>query len=195
MTRIGIIRHGATAWNKEGRDQGSSDIPLDQEGISQAHKLAERLSKEEWHIIYTSNLLRAAQTAKIIAKRIGNVPIQYDARLREQGGGQIEGTTEAERIIRWGKNWRELDLGIESTESIITRGISFIAEVTNKYSNKNILIISHGSFIRKLLKELNTNLSIEDPLKNTSLTKLLKTGNGWEGELYNCIIHLNEESV
>lgn len=46
MTRIGFIRHGSTAWNKERRAQGNSNIPLDEEGLLQARKLAERISQE-----------------------------------------------------------------------------------------------------------------------------------------------------
>lgn len=46
MSLIGLIRHGSTAWNKEGRAQGLADIPLDEEGINQAEALAERLSSE-----------------------------------------------------------------------------------------------------------------------------------------------------
>lgn len=46
MTTLGIIRHGSTHWNKEGRAQGNSNIPLDQAGLSEAYKLAERLATE-----------------------------------------------------------------------------------------------------------------------------------------------------
>jgi probable phosphoglycerate mutase len=66
MTKIGIIRHGTTAWNKEGRAQGNSDIPLDNEGLYQALALGKRLSNENWDFIYSSNLLRAKQTAEIV---------------------------------------------------------------------------------------------------------------------------------
>ncbi len=54
MTRIGFVRHGSTVWNKERRAQGSSDIPLDQDGLAEAQKLAKRLSAEKWDAIYTS---------------------------------------------------------------------------------------------------------------------------------------------
>ncbi|MCP1125551.1 histidine phosphatase family protein [Bacillus sp. 3103sda1] len=190
MTKIGIIRHGSTPWNKEGRAQGSSDISLDQDGILDAHKLAERLRKENWNFIYSSDLLRAKQTAEIIGEKIANIPIYLEPRLREAGGGQIEGTTEEERVLKWGKNWRELDLGIESADSVITRGLSVIEEIASKHDNKNILIVSHGAFIRHLLKELVPHLNMVEFPRNTSLTNLIKAKNGWDSELYNCTVHL-----
>ncbi|ENQ3079136.1 histidine phosphatase family protein [Bacillus sp. WLY-B-L8] len=191
MTKIGIIRHGSTPWNKEGRAQGSSDISLDQAGILDAYKLAERLCKENWDFIYASDLLRAKQTAEIIGEKLPNIPLYLEPRLREAGGGQIEGTTEEERILKWGKNWRELDLGIESADRVIERGLSVIEEVAIKHENKNILIVSHGAFIRHLLKELVPHLHMAESPKNTSLTKLIKLENGWDSELYNCTVHLD----
>jgi probable phosphoglycerate mutase len=192
VTRIGIIRHGTTAWNKEGRAQGSSDIPIDQEGLAQALALGKRLSEETWDYIYSSSLLRAKQTAEIVGEQTGLINIYYDARLREIGGGQIEGTTEKERVLKWGKNWRELDLGIESEISGTSRALSFIEEVANKHSNKNILIVSHGSLIRHLLKGLIPNVNTDEHLKNTSLTRLKQTSNIWDCELYNCTIHIGQ---
>ncbi|MBJ8029222.1 histidine phosphatase family protein [Bacillus cereus group sp. N21] len=191
MTTLGIIRHGSTHWNKEGRAQGNSNIPLDQAGLSEAYKLAERLATEKWNVIYSSDLLRAKQTAEAIEKNIENIEIHLDPRLREVSGGQIEGTTEDERISKWGDNWRELDLGIESADSVKTRAIPFIEEITYKYPNKNILIVSHGSFIKQLLKELVPHLSMIESPKNTSITKIIKIENGWDSELYNCTVHLD----
>jgi probable phosphoglycerate mutase len=149
------------------------------------------LSKEDWEIVYSSNLLRAKQTAEIIGAKIGNVRIDLDTRLREVGGGQIEGTTAEERIRKWGSSWEEQDLGIERSENVLVRGLSFIDEVTTRHHNKNILIVSHGSFIRHMLKELVPLINMEEYLKNTSLTILLKTDHEWNCELYNCTSHLD----
>ncbi|SFK05686.1 MULTISPECIES: histidine phosphatase family protein [unclassified Bacillus (in: firmicutes)] len=153
-------------------------------------KLAGRLRKENWDFIYSSDLLRAKQTAEIIGGEISNIPLYLEPRLREAGGGQIEGTTEEERILKWGKNWRELDLGIESTDSVIAGGLSVIEEIASKHGNKNILIVSHGAFIRHILKELVPHLHMAESPKNTSLTKLIKLENSWDSELYNCTVHL-----
>lgn len=190
MTTIGIIRHGSTAWNKEGRAQGSADIPLDQEGLSQAHALAERLSQEKWDVVYSSGLSRAKQTAEIVAQRLALAAPVLDSRLREAEGGQIEGTTEQERIDKWGVNWRELDLGIESFDKVTARGLEFLNEVPTLHPNKRILLVSHGSFIRQLLMKITPTLLIEKGIGNTSLTKLIRTADGWECELFNCTVHL-----
>ena len=195
MTKIGLIRHGITAWNKEGRAQGSSDIPLHEEGLAEAERLAERLGRESWDVIYSSNLLRAKQTAEAIQEKIGSIPLHLDPRIREVGGGMIEGTTEAERLEKWGKDWREMDLGFEPKESIINRGLEFLQEITDKHPGKNVLIVSHGSFIRHLLRELVPHTDLSSPLKNTSITKLLIKESQWNCELYNCTKHLEVKQI
>ena len=192
MTRIGIIRHGSTAWNKEGRAQGSSDIPLDEAGLAEAMLLAERLGEEKWDAVYSSHLLRAKQTAEAIGNKFGWEEVLLEPRLREVGGGQIEGTTEDERIAKWGKSWRELDLGIEPSDRVVERGLSFFQDVEENHPGQDVLLVSHGSFIRHMLKELVPHLDMEASPKNTSLTILSRGSDGWEVELYNCVKHLDQ---
>ncbi|MFC4559217.1 histidine phosphatase family protein [Virgibacillus kekensis] len=191
MTRIGIIRHGTTAWNKERRAQGSSDIPLDQDGIAQARQLAERMKNEKWDYIYSSNLSRAQQTAEVVAEKLG-IPVQVDPRIREVGGGLIEGTTPAERVEKWGEKWWEEDLQFEPTEKVISRGLSFFDEISEKHRDKNILVVSHGSFIKHLVKEIVPLFKVDESLKNTSVTVLDKNDEGWDCSLFNCTKHLKE---
>ncbi|MDQ0178057.1 histidine phosphatase family protein [Bacillus chungangensis] len=191
MIKIGIIRHGSTSWNKEGRAQGSSDIPLDEDGLTAAYRLAERLSHENWNVIYSSPLLRAKQTAEAIEEKIGTGNIIYDARLCEVAGGKIEGTTEKERIQKWGKDWRTLDLGIEEVEHVIARGLSFIDEIIKKHHHESILIVSHGAFLKLLLTKILREANMETNLKNTSLTTIVYENNNWSCERYNCTSHLN----
>ncbi|CAG9621901.1 histidine phosphatase family protein [Sutcliffiella rhizosphaerae] len=190
MTIIGFIRHGTTAWNRERRAQGSSDIPLDQEGISDAKRLAKRLQKEEWDFIYSSDLMRAKQTAEIVAKSMNVNEVSLDSRLQEVNGGQIEGTIESERIDKWGENWRELDLGMESLEIVLKRAHSFLEDITKKHPNKKVLVVSHGSFIRHILSDLVKDLKMESHLENTSVTMVNVREGIWECEVYNCIKHL-----
>jgi broad specificity phosphatase PhoE len=64
MTRILLARHGETDWNREGRWQGHSDRPLNAAGLAQAEALARRLARDSIAALYTSDLLRASQTAQ-----------------------------------------------------------------------------------------------------------------------------------
>ncbi|SEQ15004.1 histidine phosphatase family protein [Piscibacillus halophilus] len=191
MTVIGIVRHGITDWNLAKRAQGSSDIPLNEKGIQDAEKLANRLKDEKWGVLYSSDLRRAHQTAEIIATEL-EIPVITDERIREAYGGKIEGTTKAERIERWGENWFEKDLGIESNQSVVRRGMEFLNEVSEKHPDEPVLIVSHGSFIRQLLNELVVELEKKYHLGNTSITKLRRHESHWELELFNCTKHLNE---
>lgn len=190
MTKLGFIRHGSTAWNKERRAQGSSNIPLDQDGIRDAESLADRIKGEEWDVIYSSDLVRAMQTAEIVARNLQVEEVFLDSRLQEVNGGQIEGTTESERIEKWGEDWRDLDLGIEPREMVIKRALSFIEEVTEKHKDQNVLVVSHGSYIRHVLRELVKDLKMEDHLENTSVSTVKVRDGLWECELYNCTKHL-----
>ncbi|MFS0784453.1 histidine phosphatase family protein [Bacillus sp. 1P06AnD] len=190
MTTLTLIRHGNTAWNTERRAQGCADIPLDETGILQGKKLAERLSSDKWHTIYSSDLLRAKQTAELISERLDSIDILYDPRLREVNGGLIEGTTEAERIAKWGPDWRSLDLGLEETEKATERGLSATQDILRLHAGKNILVISHGAIITYLLKEWLPSADWEAPMLNTSVTKLVCNDKGWKCLLFNCTAHL-----
>ena len=190
MTKVALIRHGSTPWNKEKRAQGSSDIPLDEEGKRDARKLAERLKSEKWDVLYSSPLLRAKETAEIIRGKVG-LEIQFDSRLKEAGGGQIEGTTEAERIETWGDDWRMLDLGIEKSESVVARGGEFMDEVLNKHDGQNIIVVSHGAWISHLLRELDRENIVEEHMKNTSLSEVVFRDGRWNCNRFNCTLHIN----
>lgn len=169
MTIIGFVRHGVTAWNKEGRAQGSSNISLDEEGIEAAKKLASRLANENWDMIFTSPMIRAKQTADILAER-SKIEVVEDDRLRERSGGLIEGTTEQERELKWGARWKELDLQIEPGKNVIARGIEFVNEQVQKYPKQHLIFVSHGSFIKRIIAAILEDKSYAVKIDNTSLT-------------------------
>jgi probable phosphoglycerate mutase len=189
MTLIGFIRHGITDWIIEGRSQGQTDVPLNQIGRKQAHALADRLMDEEWDMIYSSDLSQAKETAQIIGNTL-ELSVQTDQRLRERYCGEIEGTTLADRISRWGNEWKSLPLGVEDDESIIARGVSFASYIKERYPDKKVLIVSHGILGRLTLKRLMPHLDTDEHLDNTSITKIRYTSDKWECELFNCTIHI-----
>lgn len=195
MTTIGFVRHGVTAWNKEGRAQGTTDVPLDEEGIQMAEQAAERMQFEEWDVIYTSPLVRAKKTAEIIAKKLPGIDFIQDKRLGEIGGGIIEGTTEAERIAKWGLDWRNQDIGFEPEDVIISRGMSFIEEIKQNYLGKRVLVVSHGGFISRLLYALVPDGEFSRDIGNTSVT-IVELGNHENiCHLYNCMKHLEVKEM
>ncbi|MCA1024062.1 histidine phosphatase family protein [Halobacillus litoralis] len=188
--KIGLIRHGSTSWNKEKRAQGGSDIPLDDEGTEQAARLSTRLKKETWDALYSSPLKRAVQTAEVAAKEL-NIGFQLDDRLQEVGGGQIEGTTETERIEKWGENWRDLELGREPLEDVLKRCRSFIEDLMEKHPGQHVLVISHGGIISQIIQMLDSAHVKEETMKNTSVSEVVFRDNEWSCEPFNCTRHLD----
>jgi len=81
-----LARHGQTAYNLEGRFQGQQPIPLDETGRAQAGELAERAAAHGFAALWSSTLLRARETAEIVAARLGLEPI-YDGRFVETDAG------------------------------------------------------------------------------------------------------------
>lgn len=195
MTTIGFVRHGVTAWNKEGRAQGTTDVPLDDEGIEMAEHAANRIQYEEWDVIYTSPLIRAKKTAEIIAEKQPEIDFFVDKRLGEIGGGIIEGTTEEERVAKWGTDWRNQAMGFEPEDVIISRGMSFIEDVKQVHPGKRVLVVSHGGFISRLINVLVPKGEFSSDIGNTSVTVIEMQDNENLCHLFNCMKHLEMREV
>ena len=121
-TRIIAVRHGETAWNVETRMQGQLDIPLNEKGRWQAARVAAALAEEALDAIYSSDLLRASQTADALSHAQA-LPLVVDRGLRERCFGVFEGLTFTEVEARWpedSRRWRrrEPDFAPEGAESL-----------------------------------------------------------------------------
>ncbi len=90
-----LVRHGETAWNREGRVQGVSDIDLSDVGVYHVRQLALSLRDHPIHAIYASPLIRARKTAEII-NQYHDAPIRLEPGLMEMDQGDFEGLTYAE---------------------------------------------------------------------------------------------------
>ena len=88
-TTVLLIRHGETEWNLLGKFQGCTDIALSQDGIKQAEALRDRL-KGDFDYIYSSPLMRANETAKILASEY-NKEVEVVQDIREINFGEWEG--------------------------------------------------------------------------------------------------------
>ena len=85
-----FLRHGLTDWNRDGRYQGLSDIPLNERGVQQAEAASRVLAGTRVDRIVTSPLIRALKTAAIVAEGI-RAPIYQDGQLRERDFGSFDG--------------------------------------------------------------------------------------------------------
>jgi probable phosphoglycerate mutase len=95
-----LIRHGETAWNRQGRYQGRSDPPLTARGREQARLIGAELAAVHAHSIVSSPLRRAHATALDIGRRL-SLPVELDGGLSELSFGVWEGLTQAEVKQRW----------------------------------------------------------------------------------------------
>jgi probable phosphoglycerate mutase len=153
VTTILLARHGETDWNNEGRWQGHADRPLNELGRTQARELAESLAGRRIDAVYSSDLLRAQETARIVADRIG-LPVRLDVGLREVDVGDWEGraSTEIERVDpeafrRWQggeKGWS----GGETYEEMGERVVATVLHIAKQHVGRTILIVTHGGSIR-----------------------------------------------
>lgn len=168
------------------------DIPLNEQGLKQAKALAERLGAEEWDAIYASPLSRAFKTAESIQELTG-LDIVPDERLREISFGETEGTTEAERIERWGEDWIQLELGRESNESADIRWQEVLKEIVQKHENQKVLIVTHGALLVRIYKFILQDKTDKwYGLNNTSLSIFKLQDQNWSCELFNCQKHLEK---
>jgi len=194
LLRIGFVRHGQTDWNSEGRTQGQTDIPLNESGIAQAQQLAARLKRDEpiWEAVISSPLSRAYDTAAIVAEALRLPLLEPDSRVLERNFGIVEGTIEAERVERWGKDWRSQSeqYGVETDEAVFERGMSFLNDLRASAQYENILLVSHGSFIAVMLNQLCADLK-DERLMNLSYSILSWDNGEWIPLLYNCTRHLD----
>ena len=158
---IYVIRHGETDWNTVKRLQGTTDIPLNQNGIQMAEQTSNGLNKEgiKFDLIYSSPLIRAYKTAQIMAQQ-SNCPIIKDERLREFNFGEAEGHTldelkadpKYQNLVYWftESSKYKAELGAESLESLFDRIDSFFNDKVLPFEDKyeNILLVVHGGVVR-----------------------------------------------
>lgn len=179
-TEIVLIRHGETAWNVEGRYQGSSDTPLNPTGVQQAQALADAMRDEHWDVIASSPLQRAWNTALPLAEAIGVAEddILPDERLMERAYGVGEGLTLAEREVHYpGDIWD----GLESREELGVRAIGTIENYLERFPNQRIILVTHGTWINATLAILSNDEfgHVKGVILNTSRTFLSHNGEGW----------------
>jgi uncharacterized phosphatase len=172
MTRFYLLRHGQTEWNHAGnRYCGVSNIQLDETGRLQAKKVATVLKEISFSAVYCSPLLRAMETATIIANE-HHLPIHSDDRLSEINFGEWEGKTRNEIQSQYPNEWSNwsnnpdntnVKAGItgESAAEVYQRAYDFFIEKSQLHQEQTILVVAHNTLNRILLTG-----SVQAPWKN-----------------------------
>ncbi|HEX2141020.1 MAG TPA: histidine phosphatase family protein [Candidatus Limnocylindria bacterium] len=210
--RLLLVRHGITAWNREGRFQGHLDPPLADDGRKEAGLLAERLADgvDRPDRIVTSPLQRAATTADLIAGGLGDdAPnVEHDPRLMEIGQGEWEGRTHAELAVEDAERyaaWRQHSdqaqpPGAETIEAVLARVAELLHELAAAPGDVTC-VVSHGGIIRLAARHLLGLGAIRSwamDVDNASLSVLTATapapatgsGSAWRVERWNDTAHL-----
>lgn len=172
---IFLARHGETEWNRVGRWQGNTDIPLSDVGRAQARQLAERLRSRGITEIFTSDLSRARETAEIVAELLGVTHLRSDPRLRERGFGCFEGLTREECEERHAEVWaryladrRTVPTGAEPQDQVVARVVAALTSVATSVDlGGHVLVVSHGAAIRSFVHTV-TGVA-PPPLANTAV--------------------------
>lgn len=144
--KILIIRHGETDWNCEKRLQGRTDIELNDTGRKQAFEAKKMLDKRDIDLVVCSPLKRARETASIIVGE-RNIPIICDDRVMERSFGDIEGSLikDIDLSDAWELGGSLKYDGMESSELLMARITDFLNDMYSKYSDKTILVVTHGA--------------------------------------------------
>jgi broad specificity phosphatase PhoE len=151
MTQLCLVRHGQTDWNRIGRYQGQSDVPLNTNGHAQAAVLATQLKEQVFTAIYASDLMRARETAEPIAKEVG-LPVQIDIRLREIHQGEWEGQLVDDIKARYADLWAQRTgdpasvrpPGGETVGEVAARVHAALDDIARLHPTGAVLVVSHG---------------------------------------------------
>lgn len=153
MTTLLLIRHGETEWNLEGKYTGHADIPLNETGRLQAKEVARTVAQGAIDAIFSSDLMRALETAAIVAGKCkSKANIQTDPRLREINQGVWEGMHFDDIKSKFATEFaaRQADpLGVsapggETVGEVRKRVLESLRDICEQYPNGRVVVVAHG---------------------------------------------------
>lgn len=181
-----IFRHGQTDWNKKKRIQGSTDIPLNELGRKEAQSLKDFFSAIEVDHVFTSDLSRAYETAKIVFED-RSISITKSPELREANFGEVEGMYVDELLSRFSTKFWDIHKG--GTESdkfaypggenrgeVRSRLISFIDKIRKEKPNSTIALSTHGGALRSIMHHYLPNEKELVKIPNCVVYKIIFCG-------------------
>src|SRR5512135_3025742 len=201
-TRICIIRHGETAWNVEKRIQGHTDIPLNATGRAQALAMAFNAAHHRFSAIYSSDLVRALETARVLAQR-EDLEMKCLPQLRERHFGLFQGLIAAQGAERYPEAYahyqaRDLDYDFETGESLrrfSERVHEAIDWLVRYHGGQTIAAVSHSGVLDVIYRRA-TGRPLHTPrdfaIPNCALNWFHFDSQGWHLEAWADRHHLHE---
>jgi len=200
-----IARHGETTWNLERRMQGHRDLPLTPTGVAQAKLLADRLRTAGLARIVSSDLVRAAETARAVGAATG-VAITHDPALREQDLGAWEGKTFADVATfdpETAARFRASDpdarpAGGETRAEMFARVWAALRVHAGSGSSGPLLVVAHGGVVQGLVYAvlgMPASMPRRFLVPNVSLTTLVPVDDGWRLRTLSDVAHLEGAPV
>lgn len=194
-----FVRHGESVHNAEGRIQGQLDVPLSDFGRRQGEAIAEALASLPIDAIYASPLLRALETAQIVARQL-KLPVRTDDRLKEINVGVFQNHLRSEvaqlypdAFARWTSGEPDFAVpGGESRRALQERGCAVFRDIVAT-GHQHAAVIAHG---RLLVVTLEAFVPIPagpaaPSLENASITTVrYDGGDRWTLAAYNQVDHL-----
>lgn len=171
-----VTRHGQTVWNAQNKVCGITDVELTEIGKEQARALAYEVQGKGINLIISSPLKRAVETSNIVSE-ICNIPFEIDQRLIEQNYGIFEGVDRKDEAFL--NNKRCFAFKYPDGESMLQvayRIYGLIDEIKYKYkySDENVLIISHGGVCRIIntyFRDMTNDEFFDYTIQNAKLEK------------------------
>jgi broad specificity phosphatase PhoE len=154
MCHLFLARHAATAYTAEGIETGQLDVPLSDDGVRQAERVADRFATTSLAAIYSSTLARSRKTAEIIASHHG-VSVKSKPALQERSYGDFE--DEHVSVIRdhlrdHGTNWSEWNPpNGETRAEAVARARPIVEDLCEQQPDDRILIVAHSGLNKGLL--------------------------------------------
>lgn len=160
---ICVTRHGETDWNRRGILQGWFDVPINDLGRRQAHEMAARFADAGFSAVWSSSLVRARETAGIIAAALHLPPPSCHEGLKERNFGVIQGIPKdelaevnpalLEQILR--RNPAASFIDGESMDEFADRVLGALDDIGTHHHGQHVLVISHGWVMDVVTRHVN----------------------------------------
>jgi broad specificity phosphatase PhoE len=172
VTEVILVTHGLTEWNKQNRYQGHVDTPLCEEGLHMAGCLARRLAGCSIQAIYSSDLCRAVQTARPLA-RMKALGINLDSRLRE-GRSREQQSSDEYPLLPFVPE-------VETEQDVLLRMQEVLQEIALQNQGSRVLVVSHGGAVQLFISKVLEMSAAENCFQNkrTAVNELICQDQSW----------------